>query len=159
MIRKRVPKELWDYGLCWVSEVSSLTHTSAGSLNGCIPIAEVTGETPDISEYLDFGFYDYVWFKDNAGLSPKEPGRWLGVSSRVGRSMCYWILNQNGKVVSRSSVQPIPSLELSLPATQETLRVFDLTVSQRMKTEERGYDGDKPNPDDWADLIDEDEDF
>ena len=159
MIRKRVPKELWDYGLRWVSEVSSLTHTSAGSLNGCIPITEVTGETPDISEYLDFGFYDYVWFKDNAGLSPKEPGRWLGVSSRVGRSMCYWILNQNGKVVSRSSVQPIPSLELSLPATQETLRAFDLTACQRMKTEERGYDGDKPNPDDWADLIDEDEDF
>ena len=28
-----------------------------------------------------------------------------------------------------------------------------------MKTEERGYDGDKPNPDDQADLIDEDEDF
>jgi len=159
MIRKRVPKELWDYGLRWVSEVNSLTHTSAGSLNGCIPIAEVTGETPDISEYLDFGFYDYVWYKDNAGLSPNEPGRWLGVSSRVGRNMCYWVLNQNGKVVSRSSVQPIPLLELSLPATQEILQTFDSNIIQRLKSDKRGYTGDKPNPEDWADLIDEDEDF
>ena len=29
---------------------------------------QIMGETPDISEYLDFGFYDWVWYKDNAGL-------------------------------------------------------------------------------------------
>ena len=29
---------------------------------------QITGETPDISEYLDFGFYNWVWYKDNAGL-------------------------------------------------------------------------------------------
>ena len=159
MIRKRVPKELWDYGLRWVSETSSLTHTTAGGLDGCIPITQVTGETADISEYLDFGFYDYVWFKDNAGLSPNEPGRWLGVSSRVGRNMCYWVLNQRGKVVSRSSVQLIPNLELSMPSTKETLRLFDEAIHQQLKCENRGYIGDKPNPEDWADLIEEDEDF
>ena len=48
MIRKRVPKQLWDYGLRWVSEINSLTHTNAGSLDGCIPITEVTGETLSI---------------------------------------------------------------------------------------------------------------
>ena len=29
MIRKRVPQEFWDYGMRWVSETMSLTHTSA----------------------------------------------------------------------------------------------------------------------------------
>ena len=159
MIRKRVPKQLWDYGLRWVSEINSLTHTNAGSLDGCIPITEVTGETHDISEYLDFGFYDYVWFKDNAGASPNEPGRWLGVSSRTGRNMCYWILNQRGKVVSRSTVQPIPALELSLPETKETLNAFDLAIAHHLKCENRKYQGDKPNPEDWADMLEEDEDF
>jgi hypothetical protein len=38
------------------------------SLDGRAPLEQVTGETPDISEYLDFGFYDWGWFKDNAGL-------------------------------------------------------------------------------------------
>ena len=37
-------------------------------LHGRTPLEEVTGKTPDISEYLDFGFYDYVWFRENAGL-------------------------------------------------------------------------------------------
>ena len=75
MICQRVPNDFWDYGLKWVSETMSLTHTSAGSINGQIPLTQVSGETPDISEYLDFGFYDEVWFKDNAGLSPFEAGR------------------------------------------------------------------------------------
>ena len=50
----------------------SLTHSSAGSLDSGIPRAIITGETEDISEYLDFRFYDKVWYKDNAGLSEEN---------------------------------------------------------------------------------------
>eukprot|EP00957_Ditylum_brightwellii_P121217 9244363-Ditylum_brightwellii.AAC.1 len=63
------------------------------------------GETVNISEFLDFGFYYKVWFKDNAGLSPQEPGKWLGVSHCTGRLLSYHILTQRGTVVSRSTVQ------------------------------------------------------
>lgn len=162
MIRKKAPKELYDYGLRWVSETSSLTHTTAGSRNigeGSIPLTQVTGETPDISEYLDFGFYDRVWYKDNAGTAPAEPGRWLGISERVGRAMCYWILNQNGQVVSRSTVQNVTALELTTIDVKETFQEFDRRIRDRLKSANRGYNGDKPDPNDWADLIDEDEDF
>ena len=93
-----------------MSETSSLTHTSAAKQGGHIPITQVTGETADISEYLDFGFYDEVWFKDNAGLSPSEPGRWLGVSHRVGRLMFYNILTQRATGISRSTVQRVTNL-------------------------------------------------
>ena len=55
----------------WVSEISSLTHSTAGS-RGLEGHAQVTGDLPDLSEYLDFEFYDAVWFKDNAGSSPFE---------------------------------------------------------------------------------------
>ena len=103
MIRKRIPEQVWDYGMKWVSETMCLTHTSAGSLNGCIPLAEVTGDGVDISEYIDFAFYDEVWYKDNAGLSPAKPGRWLGIASRTGRLMTYHILQENGKVLARST--------------------------------------------------------
>jgi hypothetical protein len=50
------------------------------------------GEIVNISEYLDFGFYDHVSFKENAGLEVTSIGRWLGVSHRVGGLMSYWIL-------------------------------------------------------------------
>jgi hypothetical protein len=47
---------------------------------------EVLGETPDISEWLDFDIYDRVWYHDVAEIGPgigeehRKPGWWLGVS-------------------------------------------------------------------------------
>ena len=77
MIKNCIPERLWDYGYQWVCNTNALTYTTAGNPlgNGCIPLAQVTGETPDISEFLDFGLYDRVWFKDNAGAPAYEPGR------------------------------------------------------------------------------------
>ena len=98
----------------WVTEIMSLTDTAAGDLHGKIPLTEVTGEAVDISEYLDFGFYDPIWFKDNAGLSPAEPGRWLGVADKTGRLMCYHILSSNETVLPRSTVPNNYSLTLYL---------------------------------------------
>ena len=48
MVRKRVPRILWDYGLIFCSEIMSLTHSSTGSLSGNIPLERVTGETYNI---------------------------------------------------------------------------------------------------------------
>ena len=74
MIRKRVQKKLWDYGMRWVCELMQGTHVHANRLDGCVPIEEVTGETTDIPEYLDFGFYDRVWYHTNAGLGERLNG-------------------------------------------------------------------------------------
>ena len=159
MVRKRVPKELWDYGMRWVSETMALTYTTAGSLRGQVPLTNVTGETADISEYLDFGFYDEIWYKDNAGASKFEPGRWLGVSERTGRLMCYHILTQTGSVVSRSTVQRVTELEKSTADVKETFDQFNKNIVDKFKISDRGYLGDKPNPEDWTDLLEDDEDF
>ena len=43
MMRKHVSRKLWDCGVVWVSEIVSVTHSSAGGLGGCIPMTEVTG--------------------------------------------------------------------------------------------------------------------
>ena len=112
MVRKQIPTRLWDYGMRWVTDIISLTYTSAEAINGCVPLSRVTGETADISEFLDFGFYDRVWYKDNAGLGPELPARWSGVAEKQGNLMCYNVLNQNGKVLALSSVQRITHLEL-----------------------------------------------
>ena len=48
--------------------------------NGRTPLKIITGEKPYVSEYLDFGFYDWVTYHKNAGLGLPEIGRWLGVS-------------------------------------------------------------------------------
>ena len=80
----------------------------------------MTGETPDISEWLDFDFYDWVHYWDNPDDkdSPKI-GKWLGVSHRIGSALCYYVLKENGKIVSRTTVQPIPDVELQEPEIME----------------------------------------
>ena len=60
--------------------------------------------TPGIPEYLDFGFYDHVYYKENAGLGMTAIGSWLVVSHRVGGLVSYWILTQKGTVISITTV-------------------------------------------------------
>ena len=72
-------------------------------LNGRTPVEVLTGETPDISKYLDFGFYDRMWYKENAGIGKTKLARFLGVSHEVGSLMSYWILPASTIPVSRVS--------------------------------------------------------
>ena len=84
-------------------------------MNGGVPLEKITGETEDMSDYLDFGFYDRVWFHENAGLGKRGIGRWIGVLHRTGGAMSYWILKANDYVVSQTTVQRItnPESEIS----------------------------------------------
>jgi hypothetical protein len=73
-----------------VCETMSLTANSSFQLEGRTPLEQqVTGETPNISEYLDFSFYDWVWCRNNAGVGDNMFGRWLGVSHHIGNLMSY----------------------------------------------------------------------
>ena len=161
MIKKRVPRKFWDYGMRWVCEVMQRTYLRNHRIDGSVPLQSVTGETPDISEYLDFGFYDRVWFRDNAGLGEQRLGRWLGVSKHVGGQMCYYVLIKNGEVLSRSSVWAVTNLELQTDAIQETVKDFDTELARRLGDDKnvKHVDGDKFDPEAWADLAENDADF
>ena len=37
----------------------------------------------------------------------KRLGRWLGVAHRADSNLCYWVLNSNGKVQARTTVQHV----------------------------------------------------
>ena len=80
MFRTYFPKSLWSYGIPYVAKIMQITASFAADLQGRTPLEALTGETPDISQYLDFGFYDRVWFKEDAGVGDTKLGRFLGVS-------------------------------------------------------------------------------
>ena len=69
-----------------------ITASLAANLQGKNPLEALTGETLDISQYLDFGFYERVWFKENAGLGETKLARFLGVYHQVVSLMSYWVL-------------------------------------------------------------------
>ena len=54
--------------------MANLTVNSSRYSDGRTPLEIITGETPDQSEYLDFGFYEWVTYRNNSGLGVPEVG-------------------------------------------------------------------------------------
>ena len=133
MTKKAVPKRLWDYGLVWICETGNLTVSSSRYANNRTGLEIISGETPDISEYVDFGFYDWVSYRANAGLGELEIGRWLGVSHKVGQLMSYWILTISAKVISCTTVQRLTQLEKNTDEWSNKMRQYDEKIQQRIE--------------------------
>ena len=112
MFRTYFPRSLWCYGIPYVAKIMQLTASFTAKLQGIASLEALIGETPDISQYLDFGLYDRVWFKEDAGLGETALGRFLGVSNQFGSLMSYWILPERGIPVSRTTVQKVTKLEV-----------------------------------------------
>ena len=161
MHRKRVPKRLWDYGLKWVSKVRVRTSSDVTDLKGRTPLERITGDTVDISEYLDFGFYYWCWYHENAGLGPMKLGRWLGVAHKVGGLMSNWVLTINCTVIATTTVQRVTSLEMQATHMKERTQAFNGATKVKIKDSEHIIlEGGKTQPYDWNDHpFDEDPDF
>ena len=85
---------------------------------------EVTGETPNISEWLDFEFYDLVWWLDNTKQHPFEKrqlARWLGISHCVGSDLCYWLITESGKLMSKTFVEHVVQADYIEPTKKQQI--------------------------------------
>eukprot|EP00978_Attheya_sp_CCMP212_P031214 scaffold117251_cov65-Attheya_sp.AAC.3 len=116
-------------------EASIMNFTVRGSTDRT-PYERVTGDMPDISEYVDFEFYDNAWWLDQAGDEDSPyVGKWLGPSHRIGSPMCYWILKSNGEVVSRSTVQRITDVDLMKDHIKQQITEMNEQITSRLKDE------------------------
>jgi hypothetical protein len=135
MIKTKVPAQLWDYGFNWVCETENICANLSKYADGRTPMEIITGNTPDISEYLDFDFNDWVVFRSNAGLGEAELGRWLGVSHRIGRLMSYKILPQSGIPGSATTVQRLTNSERCTDETKSRMRQYDEKLATVFETQ------------------------
>jgi hypothetical protein len=127
MTRAKAPLSLWDYCAVYVAEITCFTSNNTYDLHGRTPHEVVTGNTPDISEYVEFRWYQPIFYLDDVPFPyPKRIiGRWLGVAHRVGQALCYWILTDNGKVIARTTVQKPSPDELRDTAVISQIDAFD----------------------------------
>jgi len=132
---KGVSKRLWDYGLVWVSE---LTNRTARGSDARTPMEELTGNTPDILELLDFNFYDWCWYwqgpTHKLTEDKAEIGCILGVAHCVGSDLCYWVLS-TGKVIARTTVQRVTKEDCMLPTVKAKMDKFDTKVKEKFRDE------------------------
>jgi hypothetical protein len=93
-------------------------------------------------------------------LAEPLPGFWLGVSKNVGSIMTYYVLRQNGQIVSCSTVWNVTLLELETEKVKEIFSDFDTEVQRCLKDNDFPVvDSDKTDPELWADVRSIDRDF
>ena len=108
-----------------------MTALSSRYVEGRTALEILTGETPDITEYLDFGLYDWVLYKQNAGLGEPCLGRWLGILHRVGPLMSYWILPKSGIPMSCVTVQPLSYIDRQTDENKARMEEFTNAIETK----------------------------
>ena len=109
-----------------------ITASFASNLQGRTPLEALTGETPDISQYFDFGFYDRVWFKEDTGLGETKLARFLGESHQVGSLMSDWVLPSIGIPMSNTTVQRVTNLESHTEQFKKRFSVYEKRIVERL---------------------------
>ncbi len=109
-----------------------MTSTDLYHLHGRTPYEIITGNTPDISEYCQYRWYDPVYYLEKTNAFPQDKlvlGRWLGVAHRVGQALCYYVLLENGQVIARTTVQQIPHDDIVTDEVKQHIAEFDCKIA------------------------------
>ena len=100
MLKTGTPKRLWDDCIKFLAYILSNKFDVNADLKGKTPKNIVSGETADISKYSEFGWFDWIMFRDTTvsypGSKPKF-GQYCGPAYDIGPAMTANILKGNGK--------------------------------------------------------------
>lgn len=116
MSRSGNPSALWDFCCQCIVELCNYMVRSLPQQKGRTPYAILTGNTPDILEFLEFAWYQPVWYYELTTFpsQTRHLGRWIGVAHHIGQVMCFWILPTSGVPIARTMTQPIPRQDMEM---------------------------------------------
>ena len=106
MDRTGCPENVWYLAVQYV--VYLLNRTANEALKWKTPLEVAFGDTPDISNLLQFEFWELVYYHDPQASFPDSKeclGRFVGIAENVGDFMTYYVLAENSEVLARSSVR------------------------------------------------------
>jgi hypothetical protein len=135
MIKTGSPRVLWDHCIELEALIRSSTCNNFYMTNGKVPETIMTGSTADISHICEFGWYDWVMFRDNVPTFPDVKlilGRYLGPATNVGSALTTKFLKSNGQTVCRWTLWHLTNEETHYPIHLETRRVFDETIASHL---------------------------
>ena len=132
------PLRLWDDSMKYHAHVRSLmARPGDARLNGKVPRELIESNTPDISEYVQFEWYQPVFYWEK-GSNPKKGehlGRVTGIAHSVGQAMCFEIVPMQDesplatfKYLSRSTVRAPTPEELAKEEFKEQLKKLDGSI-------------------------------
>jgi hypothetical protein len=107
MVKTQTPKKkLWDDCLEMESLIRSNTAHDIYELGGEVPETIMSGETSDISQLCELGWYEWCKFRDVVAPFPQDKmklGRYIGPSVDIGPAMTAKVLKSNGQVIHTST--------------------------------------------------------
>ncbi|KAL7484963.1 hypothetical protein ACHAW6_010619, partial [Cyclotella cf. meneghiniana] len=95
--------------LCWSMNHSHTAH-DIYQLDGCVPGMVISGETADISPFCEFGFWDWVKFREDNVAFPDDQvvlGKYLGPNIDVEPVVMQHVMKANGKHENRSTLRQL----------------------------------------------------
>ena len=90
----------------WIAAVHNVTANE--SLNYRTPYEKRHGNTPDISAYILFHFWEKILYLDTDIAYPESkeiPGHFLGIAKNTGDALTFNILSQEGTRLTRSVIR------------------------------------------------------
>ena len=131
------PLRLWDYCAERRASIYNLTAKPLFQLQGQNPHLATFGEMGDISNLCQFGWYEWVYFRQGSALFPHNKehlGRCLGPCKNEGNEMAQWVLQMNGQVVPRRSLRRLRSHELAVSNEVEARKrsEFDAAIKAKL---------------------------
>jgi hypothetical protein len=98
---------MWLLALMYVCIL--INHLASATLGWKPPLRVLTGQTPDISAFLHFSFFDPVYYHAYSDTFPstsnEAQGWWVGIATHVGDALTYKILIKEHKVIYRSATR------------------------------------------------------
>ena len=133
MVKAKSPARLWDH--CLELEGYIRLHTAIDNfeLQGQVPETVASGQTADISPFVEFPWYGWLkyWDASAAYPEPKEVlGRWLGPALDIGPAMCAKILKSNGQVLYMSTYRPLTDAKLIDKSEKAVRDIFDKLIKE-----------------------------
>ena len=103
---------MWADAIKYAAYIQSNTAWDIYMLQGETPETVMSGDTLDISQFCELGFYEWIMFReepDHAQFPADNPilGRYLGPAIDVGPAMTAKILKSNGEVIFRSTYRAL----------------------------------------------------
>ena len=95
----------------------------------------LSGETADISEFAEYGWYDWVKFRDTNVPYPEDKlvlGRYLGPSTDIGPAMTAKILKSNGQYVHRTTLRALTEEETRDLNEMKSRELVDKAIKEKL---------------------------
>jgi hypothetical protein len=127
MIKTGSPRVLWDHCIELEALICSSTSNNIYITNGKMLVTIMTGSTTNISHIYEFGWYEWVMFRDNVPMFSDIKltlGRYLGPATDIGSALTAKILKSIGQTVCRSTLQHLNDKETHCPIHQEMGKVI-----------------------------------